>query len=64
MPNEFTGCHYCIARGHVYWTHESIDVERHTCFHHARAKSLDLTNAGWIRVTQNEWLEEPSRLTG
>lgn len=61
---EWIGCHYCPARGYVYWTHSMIDVERHTCYHHGREMSLDLLDAGWIRVTEDEWFTEANRLEG
>lgn len=62
----WVGCHYCGpgVRGHVYWTHSMVDIERHTCFHCGRTRSLDLLDGGWIRVTEDEWLTEPSRLEG
>ena len=66
--NVWTGkcCHYCGtgARAYVYWTHSLFDHERHTCYHHGRTKSLELLEAGWIRVTENEWYEEEPKLQG
>jgi hypothetical protein len=64
--SEWHGCHYCGpgVRGYVYWTHSMIDVERHTCYHHARELSIDLGVAGWIRVTEDEWFTEANRLEG
>ena len=64
MPNA--ACHYCgpYVRGHVHWTHEAIDVDRHTCYHCGRTRAHHMRANGWIRVTEDEWLHEENRLTG
>ena len=63
MP-EWVGCRYCCARGHVEWVHFDVDEETWTCFHHARTEGPLMVVAGWARVTEQEWLYEPSRLEG
>ena len=61
---EWNGCHYCCARGWVRWTHLNIDADRYTCYHHGRTRSLDLSTANWIRVTEDEWFTEANKLQG
>jgi hypothetical protein len=44
--------------------HFEIEAYTWTCFHHGRTEALAMVAAGWARVTEEEWLDEPSRLTG
>jgi len=55
-------CRYCCAQGHVEWIHFDADDETRTCYHHARSMGPLMVAAGWARVTEDEWLEEPDRL--
>jgi hypothetical protein len=62
MTDDWIACRYCPARGHVEWMHCEVDADTRTCYHHARTHGAQMVHAGWARVTEAEWLEEPDRL--
>lgn len=61
---EWVKCRYCPARGWVVWAHLDIDVDTHTCYHHARQYGQTLIDLGLVRVTEDEWFTEANRLQG
>lgn len=68
MPELQVSCRYCGHTSHyermVEWCHFDFEADTWTCFHHGRTQAAAMVAAGWARVTEAEWLTEPSRLTG
>ena len=65
MASSGRVCRYSNAEAaHVEWVHLEVDDNTWTCYHCARVKGPDMVNAGWARVTDQEWLHEENRLQG